>query len=346
MKKEQNEKIHQPDGKVFKALLQSKKAFMQLVWYFLSENWGPRIDEQSLMRVDKSFILQDYAGREADIVYQCKVDGQDVVFYVLLELQSTVDQQMPWRLLQYMVEIWRNERKENNERNEDNEQSESKLPRECETTSHMRTKKFRLPAIIPIVLYNGLPIWTARRSFREYQNGHELFGDSLVDFRYQLIDVKRWNGDLTAMEGILPLTLHLESARDADELLSRLEKIMDALFRLSEEETGLMQTYIRRILSLIVNGSAREAVLQLADSLKGDTHMISSAVEMMREEMKRLKLVGREEGRQEGMEEGREVLRKVIVSMRQNGLDRETIAKLTRMPLNEIEELSKADSIA
>ena len=34
------------------------------------------------------------------------MDGNEVYFY-LLELQSTVDFQMPYRLLCYMVEIWR-----------------------------------------------------------------------------------------------------------------------------------------------------------------------------------------------------------------------------------------------
>jgi predicted transposase YdaD len=36
-----------------------------------------------------------------------RLQGTEVIFYVLLELQSAVDQTMPFRLLQYMIEIWR-----------------------------------------------------------------------------------------------------------------------------------------------------------------------------------------------------------------------------------------------
>jgi predicted transposase YdaD len=64
-------------------------------------------DETHLLAVDKSYILPDFSGKEADLVYRLKLDEQEVIFYVLMELQSTVDFQMPYRLLLYQVEIWR-----------------------------------------------------------------------------------------------------------------------------------------------------------------------------------------------------------------------------------------------
>jgi hypothetical protein len=53
-----------------------------------------------------------------------------------MELQSTVDFHMPFRLLLYMVEIWRGILKDTKPGDE-------------------KTKKFKLPAIVPIILYNG-----------------------------------------------------------------------------------------------------------------------------------------------------------------------------------------------
>ncbi|SHE96387.1 Putative transposase, YhgA-like [Desulforamulus putei DSM 12395] len=95
-------------------------------------------------------------------------------FYVLLELQPTVDHTMPFRLLQYMLEIWRDVYNNTPEK-------------------ERRRKGFRLPAIVPAVIYNGERGWTARRSFREYQSGHERFPGRLLDFSYILFDVVRYS---------------------------------------------------------------------------------------------------------------------------------------------------------
>jgi len=61
-----------------------------------------------------------------------------------------IDHTMPFRLLQYMVEVWRDAYNNTPEK-------------------ERKRKGFRLPAIVPAILYNGEGGWTARRSFREYQ---------------------------------------------------------------------------------------------------------------------------------------------------------------------------------
>ncbi|MCK9482701.1 MAG: Rpn family recombination-promoting nuclease/putative transposase, partial [Bacteroidia bacterium] len=65
----------------------------------MKQGWVEKIEESNITRVDKSFILQDFKDKEADLVYWVKLSEQDVIFYVLMEMQSTVDFQMPYRLL-------------------------------------------------------------------------------------------------------------------------------------------------------------------------------------------------------------------------------------------------------
>ncbi len=91
---------------------------MQLLRSFVDKSWVSSIDEDSVEYINKSFILQDFKGKEADIVYRVKIEGREVFFYILLELQSTVDYQMPYRLLQYMLEIWRKILKDTNKARE------------------------------------------------------------------------------------------------------------------------------------------------------------------------------------------------------------------------------------
>jgi predicted transposase YdaD len=72
-----------------------------------------------LERIDTKHITKDFKDRDSDIVYRAKIEGGDVVFCVLLELQSEPDFTMPFRLLVYMTELLRRmfaDRKDNPER--------------------------------------------------------------------------------------------------------------------------------------------------------------------------------------------------------------------------------------
>ena len=105
------------------------------------------------------------------MVYKLRLAGQDVYFYLLLELQSTVDSMMPFRLLMYMVEIWRHY-----------------------WFNEVGGKgSFSLPVIVPCVLYNGKGNWTAGTSFGRCQAGFALFKKHALDFNYILIDVNRYD---------------------------------------------------------------------------------------------------------------------------------------------------------
>lgn len=72
----------------YKYLLSSKRIFIQLLRSFVHQGWVRDMDEETIMRLDKSFILQDFQGKEADLVYRLSLNGKDVIFYLLLELQA------------------------------------------------------------------------------------------------------------------------------------------------------------------------------------------------------------------------------------------------------------------
>ena len=320
--------IHQPDDKAFKALLQTRKAFLQLLRCFLHESWVAQLNEQALHRIDKSFILPDFTSRESDIVYRCRFQESEVIFYVLLELQSSVDHQMPWRLLQYMVEIWRMVHR-------DTEQA------------HRRRIGFRLPPIVPIVVYNGKQGWTAQRRFRDYLQDGETFGSAVPDFTYHLVDIKRWKPeDMAQLSGILPVALHLENASDLGELTDRIKASFDAIRRLDDEETGLLSAFIHRILLPMAHEASPEDMDRFIEQsalldAEGRDDMVSQISKKIYQEAKALVQKGLEEGLEKGRVEGRVegVLaeRQALVRrMQQNGLTADQIAALTGLSLDEI----------
>lgn len=127
---------HPRHDSAYRFLLTSKKLFVELLRSFVDKGWMASISEEDVEEIPHSFVLPDFRRQEADLVYRVNLNGQDVVFYLLLELQSSVDYRMAYRLLLYQVEIWR-----------------YLLHNQKDGLNNTAT--FRLPPIVPIVLYNG-----------------------------------------------------------------------------------------------------------------------------------------------------------------------------------------------
>lgn len=146
----------------YKDLYSNKVVFLNLVKGMLNASWARGLNEENLILVDKQYILADYEENEADIVYKVSIDDKEVIVYTLLEFQSTVDYRMPLRLFFYINEILREYTK--------NLTEESKKNR----------KGFRVPAVVPIVLYNATRKWNAPRYFKDIVNKNELFRENVV----------------------------------------------------------------------------------------------------------------------------------------------------------------------
>ena len=126
--------VHHEHDVGYKHLFSHKETFLELLKSFTDKKWVNLITKDNLELSDKSYILSDFEEEESDIVYRANIDGEEIIFYLLLEFQSKVDYRIPMRLLFYMIEIWR-ETLKNSKKNE------------------IKRKNFKLPAIVPIVLY-------------------------------------------------------------------------------------------------------------------------------------------------------------------------------------------------
>jgi len=124
----------------YKSLFSKKKNFMHLlikyIGKYIGAEWVNKINEDDLLLMNNTFILKDYKDKETDIIYRLKLKEIEIVFYVLLELQSRVDFTILYRLYQYISELYR--------RVFDNT-DENKRER----------KNFKLPVVVP-VRKNGL----------------------------------------------------------------------------------------------------------------------------------------------------------------------------------------------
>jgi len=304
----ENKSINNENDKTYKSFLMNKKSFLELLHSFVDEKWVNIIDEKDLELVNKSFILKDYEDRESDIIYKLKTKDKNIYFYIVLELQSTVDFTMPFRLLIYMTELWKQIF--------------------LNTDEKIRERKdYRLPAIVPLLLYNGKNNWTVNRSFKEMQEGYELFGEHLVDFKYILFDINRYNDEeLIKIGNLISSVFLLDKSGDAKKFIDRLRKIGDKLKILDKDQFVLLKGWLELIVVSKLPEDKKEEFKNIIKDInigEGDNMVMNLeiALDEMRESNKKERAI--------------EIARNAI----EEGIPIKSILKITELYIEEIEKL-------
>ncbi len=71
-----------------------------------------KIDLKSLQLTNKSFVSEEYSDKHSDLIFKAKIDNNDGYVYQILEHQSTNDDYMGIRLLEYNTSLIRQHMKE------------------------------------------------------------------------------------------------------------------------------------------------------------------------------------------------------------------------------------------
>jgi hypothetical protein len=237
--------INNVHDKSYKDLYSNKEIFLDLIKETLKANWAKGLKAEQLTLVNRSYITSDYEEKETDIVYSANVNGSEVIFYVLLEFQSSLDYRMPLRLFFYISEILREYAKNAEHKAFD--------------------KSIKIPAVVPLVLYNGKSIWDVPTRFRDIVQSEELFGDHIIDFRYDLFDVnnKFSKEDLIKNKSITSAIFLLDQKIEPREFLDRIKTIALFFNSLNEKEIQVLKHWIE---NSVEDRIAKEAVKILSSS--------------------------------------------------------------------------------
>lgn len=316
---------HQIEDKGYKNLFKNPDMLLEFLQTFVKEDWVNYIDTTDIIRIDKEFILQDYRKKEADVVYKLKLNNpitgekKEVIFYILLELQSFVDRLMPYRLLMYMVQIWREILK--NVEYKDAQKSD-----------------FRLPAIVPIVLYNGASNWDVPLDFKDILNETEIFADHLVSFKYILVDINSYNKEeLTKIANAVSLIVLMDQkivAGDRKEFENRFNQIIEMKDKLPVEKLEAIIEWLIEVLRRRFPENMQEELIKIISSLKGDENM-TYAID---------RLLDTIEAKGEAKGESKGEFKKALEMAKEMLLDNESIDKIkkyTKLSDEEIEKIKK-----
>lgn len=191
----------------YKKLFSNKVIFRQLLETFVTEDWVQELDFDNCETVDKSFISEHYKETESDIIYKVRLRDNDLYIFVLIEFQSRVERFMALRMLNYITDFYMDY-----------------------VASNPGVKT--LPAIFPILLYNGDAQWTAPTTIAELIADGNRLGRFALNFEYFKIAENEYSKDeLLRIKNIVSTLFLAESYYDIkvlqDELLTLFDRETD-----------------------------------------------------------------------------------------------------------------------
>ena len=130
-------------------------------------------------------------------------------------------------------------------------------------------KEFRLPSIVPIVLFNSKDRWTACRSFKDTLAEAELFKEFVVDFKYILIDVNRYEKKtLMDLANLIGTVFLIDQAQNLKDYLNRLIEIGPILRKFDTKSFQLFASWLKMILSVKLPDEAKQKIIKILDESK------------------------------------------------------------------------------
>lgn len=152
----------------------------------VAEHLVGHLDFTRLVHINRSFIPDNLREQESDVVYTVPFRDasktQEVLIYILIEHQSTVDVTMGFRLLFYMTQIWDFQR------------------RDWESKNIPRSQR-KLHPIIPIVFYTGDQRWSSPLTLQTMMDLPDLLSGFVPTFDTLFLGVKETDpADLTRTE--------------------------------------------------------------------------------------------------------------------------------------------------
>jgi hypothetical protein len=175
---------------------------------FVHEDWVKDVDFATLEHAGGGYVTDDLRKRLDDIVWRVRMGPEWLYVYLLIEFQSKVDPFMAVRELAYLGLLYQD------------------IIRAGDVTAGRR-----LPPVLPIVLYNGKPRWTAETEVADLIAAAAAgLGRYCPRLRYLLLDEGRYaDGELAPLRNVAAALFRMENSRtpqDVEQVLAALVELL------------------------------------------------------------------------------------------------------------------------
>ena len=293
-------KQHHKHDKLFRDILNNNKEVAKLINRYVEPK--EQITENIIEKYDTKFLTNIYEEKEADIVYKLK--GKEIFF--LVEHQTRVDKLMPYRILEYSLEIIRTRMKNIKE----------------------SIEKVGIPKVIPLVIYTGQAKWTAKEKLEEVQVEFEHLKGIDVITGYNLIDIRSEQEAIKDGTAIARMSV-IERKNDTEDIIEVVKRMSK---HIKDKEDR--QEFAKEIKYLLSDKLTKEEIEKIEEILierEGEEAMLHAQM-VIRRDFERAK----EEGRREGMLHAQEIKEK---------MQKEQLEKLINMAKGFIKENVSVDVV-
>ncbi|KNH34562.1 hypothetical protein ACS76_03765 [Pantoea vagans] len=266
-------------------------------------------DLSTLKLESGSFVEDDLRQYFSDILYSLKTSNGDGYIHVLVEHQSTPDRHMAFRLMRYAVAAMHR---------------------------HLEAGHKQLPLVIPVLFYTGKrsPYPYSTRWLDEFED--PSLAENLYGSIFPLVDVTVIpDEEIMGHRSMAALTLlqkHIHQ-RDIATLTDRLATLLMADYLSSPQVTAL----IHYLLQAGESADSEAFVRELAQRVPQHGDALMTIAQQL--EQKGIEK-GIQLGEQRGIEKGRnEGKLEVARTMLQNGIDRNTVMKMTGLSEDELSQI-------
>ena len=265
----------------YKLLFSHPRMVEDLLRGFAAGGWSDALDFSTLEKLPAEFVSEELRQRRGDALWRVRLRDRWLYLLVLLEFQSTVERYMALRLLTYIGLLYQD------------------LIRRGDLGPGGE-----LPPVLPVVLYNGRPPWTAARELRQTM---APVGEALARYqpaqRYFLLDVGRWAEDDLPRCNLVSALVRVERSRP-DEDMERAVGVLIERVRGDRELERAVAAWIGQV--LIPRHSGAKAPSPGTNLEEIRTMLAERVQEWYAEARKKGLRDGLREGREEGLERGRE----------------------------------------
>lgn len=294
--------IKYPHDKLFRDLLNSKTEFTLFLKSFLHYDITPN----KLEKYNRSFITNEYNNQHADIVY--KIVDEPISF--LVEHQSYIDYSLPYRLLEYYLEILRSS-----------------------TDKHtIKQKHIKFPTVCPIVLYVGEENWDFETNIGEKQFDSNYLGK--INIAYHFIDIHNYTKEkLLHMNSCIAYAMALYKCQTEEESI-------ELLLTLSKQNFTTQRKHIfQRILQFLMRNFLDDSTIDLLiKKFKEEGMTMDPFIERMKKDRLNYGQKMKQEGVLQGVSQGK---LEIIRNMLKSGLSLEEIKKYSGCTKKNIEKIKQ-----
>ena len=295
--KGQENKINQMHDKIFRTILDKKENAV----FIINKAVDAKIKIDDIEKYKNSFVNKMFQNREADIVYKMK----DKNIFFLIEHQTKIDYSMPFRILEYEVAIMKSAIDENK----------------------INTPNYKLPLVIPIVLYTGNKKWNAAEYLQKSQETLRNIKEDVG--RYNLIDINDLEEkELLEDDTFITKMMLIEKSKSKEEIIEKIEKVIE---RTKENDESILTSIIKLVLKEKIGD---QEVTRLINKIEGGNKEMLAVLDMIERENQMYIDIGRKEGiKEKSIEIAKKLLSKKT--------SKKEISEITGLDESEIDKIAR-----